>query len=141
MIMAEQSHQGSFAGIESLQRQGEQALSRLSDLAQSLRSDHVNVGQAERTISAVAGGALALAGLSRGSLGGLALAALGGGLVYRGVTGHCAIKEKLQNDGGLSKFGLGGGSKHEAKPSDYFKHGGREFNEETSTVTGARIDY
>ena len=99
MIMSEQSNQGTAqgstasanpaAGLESLQRQGEQALSRLSDFAQSLKSDDVNVGQTERTISAVAGGALALAGLSRGSLGGLALAALGGGLIYRGVTGHC----------------------------------------------------
>ena len=116
MIMAEQSHQGSSAGIESLQRQGEQALSRLSDLAQSLRSDHVNVGQAERTISAVAGGALALAGLSRGSLGGLALAALGGGLVYRGVTGHCPAYQSMGVNTADSDTDA-------ATPDEYFQRG------------------
>jgi uncharacterized membrane protein len=58
------------------------------------RSDersHVNVGDVERTLSAVGGGALALYGLTRGTLGGLFLAGLGGGLIYRGVTGHCDV--------------------------------------------------
>jgi uncharacterized membrane protein len=50
---------------------------------------HVNVGDLERTLSAVGGGALALYGLSRGTLGGLCLAGLGGALLYRGLTGHC----------------------------------------------------
>jgi uncharacterized membrane protein len=49
----------------------------------------VNVGDAERLLSAVGGGALALYGLSRGTLGGLCAAALGGAFVYRGLTGHC----------------------------------------------------
>lgn len=49
----------------------------------------VNVGGSERWASGVAGGLLALYGLSRGSLFGLGLAAVGGGLLYRGVTGHC----------------------------------------------------
>ena len=93
MIMSEQTDQSSAANsgsaAASLQEQGQLALSRLSEFAQSLTSSDVNVGQTERTISAVAGGALALAGLSRGTLPGLVLAALGGGLVYRGVTGHC----------------------------------------------------
>jgi len=51
----------------------------------------VNVGQSERTISLVAGSALALAGLSRGSLSGMILAATGGSLIYRGVTGKCHL--------------------------------------------------
>jgi len=50
----------------------------------------VNVGDAERIASLVGGGFLGLLGLSRGSLAGLALAALGGGLIYRGLSGHCA---------------------------------------------------
>jgi len=50
----------------------------------------VNVGDAERMASLVGGGFLGLFGLSRGSLAGLALAALGGGLIYRGLSGHCA---------------------------------------------------
>src|SRR5438132_393473 len=49
----------------------------------------VNVGDAERALSALGGSALALYGLTRGSLGGLALAAVGGAFLYRGLTGHC----------------------------------------------------
>jgi uncharacterized membrane protein len=41
------------------------------------------------------GGVLALYGLSRGSLGGLALAGLGGILAYRGLTGHCEVYHAL----------------------------------------------
>jgi uncharacterized membrane protein len=55
----------------------------------------VNVGDAERLLSAVGGGVLALLGLSRRSLGGLALTAIGGSLVYRGVTGHCSMYQAL----------------------------------------------
>jgi uncharacterized membrane protein len=51
----------------------------------------VNVGETERLASVVGGGALALAGLARGGLGGLALAVLGGSLLYRGSTGHCHL--------------------------------------------------
>jgi uncharacterized membrane protein len=48
-----------------------------------------NVGEIERWVSLLGGGALTFYGLSRGSLGGLALAAVGGSFVYRGATGHC----------------------------------------------------
>lgn len=56
-----------------------------------LTSAGVNVGQVERWASSIGGGALALYGLTRGSLGGIALAILGGALVQRGVTGHCNV--------------------------------------------------
>ena len=56
---------------------------------------NVNVGHLERVVSAVAGGALAVAGLRMRSLPGLLVAALGGGLVYRGVTGHCPAYQSL----------------------------------------------
>ncbi len=49
----------------------------------------VNVNDTERWVSAVGGGALVLYGLTRRSLPGLALALAGGGLFYRGATGHC----------------------------------------------------
>jgi uncharacterized membrane protein len=49
----------------------------------------VNVGEVERWASVVGGGALVAYGLGRGGISGLLLAALGGGLVYRGATGHC----------------------------------------------------
>ncbi len=50
-----------------------------------------NVGQYERIACAVGGGALAVYGATRGSLGGIALALLGAALVQRGVTGHCSV--------------------------------------------------
>ena len=59
------------------------------------RHGSVNVGRAERLASMVGGGALALWGLRQGSLGGLALAAAGGALVYRGATGHCELYHGL----------------------------------------------
>jgi len=48
-----------------------------------------NVGDGERLASLLGGGALALLGLTRGSLGGLGLALLGGAAAYRGASGHC----------------------------------------------------
>ena len=54
-----------------------------------------NVGRTERLVSAGAGAALAVAGLSRGGWRGLLLSALGGSLVYRGVTGRCQAYQAL----------------------------------------------
>ncbi len=59
------------------------------------RAPAVNVSEVERMASAVGGAALAVYGLTRGTLGGLALAAVGGSLVYRGISGHCALFESL----------------------------------------------
>ncbi|MDT7541603.1 MAG: hypothetical protein QOE33_1507 [Acidobacteriota bacterium] len=59
---------------------------RVEELA---RKQDVNVGETERWISTIGGGALALYGLTRGSLPGVALALVGASLVYRGTTGHC----------------------------------------------------
>src|SRR3712207_974317 len=55
----------------------------------------VNVGQVERWVSAVGGGALALYGITRGSLGGVALALVGAALVQRGYSGHCNLYEAV----------------------------------------------
>lgn len=56
----------------------------------------VNVGDLERVVSIVAGGGMALAGLRQlDSLRGMILAVCGGGLVYRGVSGHCKTYELL----------------------------------------------
>jgi uncharacterized membrane protein len=54
-----------------------------------------NVGDAERALSLAAGAALGVIGLSRGGLSGLALTAIGGGLIYRGYTGHCSAYSAL----------------------------------------------
>jgi uncharacterized membrane protein len=55
----------------------------------------VNVGDKERLLSFLGGSALGLYGLSRFSLSGLALAAVGGSLIYRGMSGHCSLYQAL----------------------------------------------
>lgn len=55
----------------------------------------INVGDKERMLSVLGGSALGLFGLSRFSLGGLVLAAVGGSLIYRGMTGHCSLYQSL----------------------------------------------
>jgi uncharacterized membrane protein len=55
----------------------------------------LNIGDGERWASLLAGGALTLYGLSRRSLGGLALSLLGCDLVYRGTTGHSKLYTAL----------------------------------------------
>lgn len=72
---------------------GEQQTSTFSGLF----GGNVNVGETERWASAIGGGALALYGLTRlitnGSWGGAVLALVGGSLIYRGTSGHCAMYE------------------------------------------------
>lgn len=58
----------------------------------------VNVGQTERWVSAIGGGALAVYGLTRGSLGGVALALAGAALLHRGYTGYCNVYEAVGVD-------------------------------------------
>lgn len=62
------------------------------DLDQPSRSNGnavVNVGPNERSLSTVGGAVLAGFGLTHANGWGLLLAAVGGSLIYRGVTGHC----------------------------------------------------
>jgi uncharacterized membrane protein len=65
----------------------------------------VNVGNRERMLSALGGAALGLYGLGRLRLGGLVLAALGGALVYRGLSGHCRMYGALGIDGASTLTG------------------------------------
>lgn len=58
----------------------------------------VNVGDGERMVSLAAGTIVGLLGLSRRSLGGLLVAGVGAGLVYRGATGHCHAYDALGID-------------------------------------------
>src|SRR5439155_24100146 len=58
----------------------------------------INVHRLERTASVIGGGGRALYGLSRESLGGFLLAALGGSLIYRGATGRCPLYGALGID-------------------------------------------
>src|ERR1700741_1123968 len=54
-----------------------------------------NVGGIERAASAAVGLGMTLAGIRRGKLPGLALTALGAGLLYRGITGRCQMYAAL----------------------------------------------
>ena len=55
-----------------------------------------NVGEHEKTLSIIGGSVLAAVALTRlNRLSGLALLAMGAGLVYRGATGHCGVYDKL----------------------------------------------
>jgi len=65
------------------------------EMTQSSVSACQNVGETERWVSAIGGGLLTLFGLSRRSLGGVALAAAGSGLLYRGLSGHCHMYQAL----------------------------------------------
>jgi uncharacterized membrane protein len=59
---------------------------------------NVNVGEIERWASAIGGGALAVYGITRlvqGNWLGAVLGLVGGGLVYRGATGHCDLYQSL----------------------------------------------
>lgn len=62
------------------------------------RPSRVNVGPKERDVSMAAGAILGVLGLSRGSLPGLIEAAVGGFMIYRGATGHCAVYDALKLD-------------------------------------------
>jgi uncharacterized membrane protein len=69
----------------------------------SLEHEHggpmpLNVGETERWFSVIGGAALTVLGLSRRTLGGLGLAAIGGALMHRGLTGHCRAYHALGID-------------------------------------------
>ena len=76
----------------------------------------INVGSTERTVSTAAGAIMALAGLGHRSIGGLVLAAIGGGLIYRGVSGRCPVYRAAGID-------TAHGESPAAEPEDYFEHG------------------
>lgn len=76
------------------------------------RERRVNLGHTERRISTVAGSVLALMGLTRGSLGGLAMAGLGGALLFRGISGYCPANAAAGRD-----------TSDPAAPEDYYNRG------------------
>ena len=81
--------------MESMQEALEQAgITKMSD-EDAGRDSEVNVGQTERWVSGLAGGALALYGLTRRTWGGAVLALVGGTLIYRGSSGHCYMYDAI----------------------------------------------
>ncbi len=79
----------------------------------------VNIGKKNRLASLIGGGALALYGLSKRSVGGTLLAFVGGTLVYRGMTGHCDVCELMGKNQSVESFG----GEH-AQNADIPGHGG-----------------
>ena len=75
----------------------------------------VNVGNAERWLSAAAGGLLAAYGIKRASPLGIVLAAGGGALLYRGVSGHCPAYRRMNTSTA--------GRSQPTAPEEYFDHG------------------
>lgn len=65
---------------------------------QALSTPTRNVGDSERIASVAAGSILAVLGLTRGSLGGLIVAGIGGGLLLRGASGHCGMYQAMGVD-------------------------------------------
>jgi len=61
------------------------------------RTRDINVGETERMASVIGGGMLALGGLAfcPNTVGKIVSAALGGALVYRGLSGHCHLFDAL----------------------------------------------
>ena len=57
-----------------------------------------NVGDTERVVSSILGGALLFGGLTKRSVSGLALAATGAAFLFRAATGHCTVYESLGLD-------------------------------------------
>jgi uncharacterized membrane protein len=93
-------------------------MERQADRWSSEREAHeraINVGRTERQVSTLAGVALALLALRQRSIGGLLMAGVGAGLVYRGATGHCPMYEALDID--TSEEPL------PARPEEYFDRG------------------
>ena len=77
-----------------------QGVRDLDQPRQASRNDpmRVNVGDRDRSLSALGGGALLTAGLLRGGCAGLALLWTGAALLLRGLTGHCMVNEALGRD-------------------------------------------
>jgi uncharacterized membrane protein len=73
----------------------QKAQHEVEHLISMLPAPKTNVGKNERTLSLAAGALLAGLGLKRGSLPGLLLAAAGGLIAYRGLTGYCGLYDKL----------------------------------------------
>ena len=76
----------------------EKARHEVEHLISLLPAPKKNVGKNERAMSLATGAVLAGLGIKRGSLGGLLLAAAGGLIAYRGLTGYCGFYDRLGVD-------------------------------------------
>lgn len=84
-----------MAELSTRQHGGSQPMSISPAGPTARRADNQNVSAFERMLSLAGGSGLLAYGLSRRNLPGLALAAVGGGLVYRGLSGFCSLYHAL----------------------------------------------
>lgn len=75
-------------------------------LTDILTNFDTNVGETERLVSAIGGGLLAAYGINRGDTLGILLSVLGGGLLFRGATGHCQVYDAMGVDSTADKAGF-----------------------------------
>ncbi len=86
----------------------------------STRRPAENVSEQERTLSLIGAGALLLSGLRHLSLKRMAV---GGYLAYRGATGYCPVKDKLERSGLLEQIqdGVGRNPAFAGPPEDVWQ--------------------
>ena len=92
---------GSFTSVapRSARPEGNMTMRRMiHERRRRQRGTKTNVGQTERIVSLAAGSILALLGLGRRDALGLVIGGVGGGLLYRGATGHCHTYQALGID-------------------------------------------
>jgi uncharacterized membrane protein len=82
------------------------------DVSTGSDTPEMNVGTSERLASVLGGSLLTIVGLRRRSNFGALLAIVGGGLIYRGLTGHCRVYEMLGRNTAVPP-----------EPREYFEHG------------------
>jgi hypothetical protein len=105
---AAQAHQGGNSGHTQRRDNSEQP--------------QINVGEVERQLSMIGGTALAVCGLTRGTFTGLALAAIGGALIWRGYSGHCQMYEMLGHSSAEHQSGQSAGNQASQSQQSRIQH-------------------
>jgi DUF2892 family protein len=82
----------------------------------------INVGDMERQFSMIGGTALAVYGLLHRSFTGLALAVIGGALIWRGHTGHCEMYHMLGHSSAGESHSFTGQSPNTQRQSAGSRH-------------------
>lgn len=86
---------GSLGHDQTTPHENAGALAQRHNTGVSITGRNINVGDEERIASGLGGGALLLLGLKTGGVSGVLMALVGGGLIWRGATGHCAMYQAL----------------------------------------------
>jgi uncharacterized membrane protein len=73
-----------------------------------------NVSENERLVSLAAGSIVAMMGLARRDLTGVLIATVGGGLIYRGATGHCPVYASMDINTATEDAARGAGGRQGA---------------------------